>query len=381
MRTTGRPRSLTGRPEINSVQGKRSDLPRVYIEVSDQRLAAIIDTAASCSFINSQVLPEGYALDETVISTNLAADNMTMRITGKIRLNIELGGKTFACDTLVAPELRAPFLLGLRWLQQEEVVIDFGRNALYARKNERTTIPLIGAPLSKKVLIIIDSDQLQHQVPNQHLLRFQKVIRENAQVFSPPAGKLSRTRSVRHIIKLTNDQPFRIRPYEYSDVKRREIEKQVQKMLSAGIIEQCASPYSSPVVLANKSDGKFRFCVDYRRLNSITEDIAQPILRIIDAVKDLGIATIFTTIDLKSGYWQVPMDEIAKKYTAFSTPSGGTYHFNVMSFGLKGAPGTFQRLMTQEVLAGLQDICRVYLDDVIITHDHGKNTFNTWLES
>ena len=60
------------------------------------------------------------------------------------------------------------------------------------------------------------------------------------------------------------------------------------------------------------------------------------------------------------------MDEKAKKHTAFSTPSGGTYQFNVMPFGLKGAPGTFQRLMSQEVLAGLQDMCRVYLDDVII---------------
>ena len=69
-------------------------------------------------------------------------------------------------------------------------------------------------------------------------------------------------------------------------------------MLSVGIIEKYASSYSSPVVLAKKKDGQFRFCVEYRRLNSH----AQPIPRIMDAIKDLGIATIFTTIDLKSGY-------------------------------------------------------------------------------
>ncbi|CAB0043274.1 unnamed protein product [Trichogramma brassicae] len=93
----------------------------------------------------------------------------------------------------------------------------------------------------------------------------------------------------------------------------------------------------------------------------------QQIPRISDALKDLGDAKVFTTLDLKSGYWQIPMDETAKPYTAFTTPTGGSYQFRVMPFGLKGAPGTFQRLMSQEVLSGyLNKFCIVYLDDIII---------------
>ena len=81
----------------------------------------------------------------------------------------------------------------------------------------------------------------------------------------------------------------------YSEEKRKE-------MLAAGIIEPRASPYSSSVVMAKKSDRRFRFCVDYRRLNAITEVTAQPIPRILDALRDLRDATIFSALDLRSGY-------------------------------------------------------------------------------
>ena len=138
-------------------------------------------------------------------------------------------------------------------------------------------------------------------------------------------------------------------------------------MLADGITEPTSSPYSSPVVLAKKKSGQPRFCVDYQKLNSITEDYPQPIPNIPDALKDLGNAKIFSTLDLKSGYWQIPMEPASKKYTAFATPSGGSYQFRVMPFGLKGAPGTFQRLMSQEVLTGyIGKFCIVYLDDIII---------------
>ena len=84
-------------------------------------------------------------------------------------------------------------------------------------------------------------------------------------------------------------------------------------------------------------------------------------------MKDIAGAKVFCTLDLKSGYWQVRMKEQAKPYTAFSTHTGGTYQFKVMPFGLKGAPGTFVRLMSHEVLVGFINIfCSAYLDDILI---------------
>ena len=102
-----------------------------------------------------------------------------------------------------------------------------------------------------------------------------------------------------------------------------------------------------------EKDGSNRFCVDYRRLNRVTVDENAPPPIIHETIGDLGQAKVFSSIDLKSGYWQVPMASSAKKFIAFSTPDGAHYQFQVTPFVLKNAPATFQKLMAQEVLAVL----------------------------
>ena len=141
----------------------------------------------------------------------------------------------------------------------------------------------------------------------------------------------------------------------------------MQDILENGIIESSSFPYNSPIVIAKKKDGKDRFCVNYRKLNSITEDVVQPIPKIQKLLKDIGTATIFLTIDLNSGYWQIPINLACKRYTSFTTPEGGTYQFRVMPFGLKNASSTFQRFMMHEVLVGyVRNFSTAYLDDIII---------------
>lgn len=86
-----------------------------------------------------------------------------------------------------------------------------------------------------------------------------------------------------------------------------------------------------------------------------------------DAIRVLGDAIAFTTLDLKNGYWQIPLDTDSRNYTAFATPYGGTYRFRVMPFALKTATNTFQTLVAHIVLQGyLNHFCIVYLDDIII---------------
>ena len=174
---------------------------------------------------------------------------------------------------------------------------------------------------------------------------------------------LGQTDLVSHRINTGNSAPIKQAARRLPLAKRAEAEKEVRQMLDRGIIEPSASPWSSPVVLVKKKDGSVRFCIDYRRLNCVTVKDSYPLPRIDDSLDCLGKAKWFSTLDLASGYWQVPLYPDDQEKTAFVTQSG-LYHFKVLPFGLCNAPATFQRLM-ECVLAGLQwQICLLYIDDI-----------------
>ena len=183
-------------------------------------------------------------------------------------------------------------------------------------------------------------------------------------LFVSDKEQLGRTSVVKHSIE-TSGYPIRQPVRRLPESTRGAVDQEVQKMLKQGVIRPSTSPWSSPVVLVRKKDGSWRFCVDYRKVNSVTHRDAYPLPRIDATLDSLAGSKFFTTLDLASGYWQVELDEEAKEKTAFSIPSGH-FEFNVMPFGLTNAPATFQRLM-QCVLAGLTPSeCLIYLDDIIV---------------
>ena len=192
-----------------------------------------------------------------------------------------------------------------------------------------------------------------------------ELFHEFSDVFNRGEDDLGNTPLLEHAIE-THGPPLR-QPYRRQNPAVRRVEMaQVQQMLSNNVIRPLNSPWASPVVMARKKDGSLRFCVDFRQFNAATTKDAHPLPRIDDLLDALHGAKWFSTLDLKSGYWQVPITEQDKAKTTFRTSSGQLFEFNQVPFGLCNAPATFSCLMDR-VLAGLHwETCLFYLDDIIV---------------
>ena len=176
----------------------------------------------------------------------------------------------------------------------------------------------------------------------------------------------TRTHLLEHDIDVGESLPLRQRFYRVSQQKKKHIDKEVAYLLENGLAEPSSSAWASPCLLVGKPDGTSRFCTDYRKLNAVTKPDSFPLPRIEDLVDQVGAARFVSKFDLLKGYWQVPLTDRAKEVSSFIT-SEGLFSYKVMSFGLRNAPATFQRLMNT-VVSGL-DGCAVYLDDVVVHSD------------
>ncbi|GBM96236.1 Retrovirus-related Pol polyprotein from transposon 297 [Araneus ventricosus] len=192
-----------------------------------------------------------------------------------------------------------------------------------------------------------------------------KLLKEFQNLFSTCDADDGHCNMTQHRINTGDHPPIKQYPRRLPLARKEEAERLVNEMVENGIIEESSGPWASPIVLVKKKDGSTRFCVDYRKLNEITKKDSYLLPRIDDTLDSLNGSQWFTTLDLKSGYWQVEIRPEDREKTAF-TIGQGLRQFKVMPFGLCNAPATFERLM-ETVLRGLSsEACLVYLDDIII---------------
>ena len=192
------------------------------------------------------------------------------------------------------------------------------------------------------------------------------LVTEYRDVFALSDDELGCTDVTEHRIETGDSDPIKIPPHRISPAKLPIVQQEVEDMLKRGVIQHSNSPYSAPIVLARKKDGSWRFCVDYRRLNEVTVKDAFPIPKIEQTFDALNGAKFFSTLDLASGYWQVPVAPEDRFKTAFVTPDGGLYEYVRMPFGLTNAPGTFQRLMNTLFAQYIYKGVLIFLDDVLL---------------
>ena len=202
-------------------------------------------------------------------------------------------------------------------------------------------------------------------VPPEWKERLCRKMMERKDVFSCSEFDVGCARSTQHNIRVTDDKPFRERSRRLPPSDLEDVRKHLNDLKEAGIISESRSLYASPIVVVRKKNGTIRMCVDYRTLNRRTIPDQYTVPRVEDALTCLSGSKWFSVLDLRSGYYQIPLSAADKEKTAFTCPAG-FYQFERMPQGLCGAPATFQRVMERTV--GDMNLLEVlvYLDDVIV---------------
>ena len=204
--------------------------------------------------------------------------------------------------------------------------------------------------------------------PEDQAERARSLLKEYHDIFFLEKHDMGHTKAAKHkiVLKDPNTPPFKERFCRIPPPQLDEVCAHLKMMLDAGVIWPSNSQWCNAVVLVRKKDGSLRFCIDFRKLNSLTVKDSHPLPRTCETLESLTGAANYLTFDMNLGFWQVPMDEESKQYTAFRLGNMGLYECESMPFGLCNVPPTFQRLMLNCLGELNLTYCLIYLDNVII---------------
>ena len=252
-----------------------------------------------------------------------------------------------------------------KYVGQAELIPD--QKAILGVLQEDEDIELMAGGESSETSLedVVESLLKEVEVSPEEKEEARSFLRQHHKAFSIH-GELGRYTKHPFSINTGNAKPIRQMPRPVPFHRKAEVDKQLDEMLEKGIIEPSDSEWASPILMVKKADGSLRFCVDYRKLNAVTKHDSFPLPNINDCLASLGShSEYFSTLDMKSGYWQVQMDEDSQEKAAFTTHRG-LFKPVVQPFGPKGGVAHFSRIMTA-LLGSLQwKMLLIYLDDLLI---------------
>ena len=373
---------FTAHVSLHFIMGMhRKHTMKIEGDYQGYKVTVLIDSGASHNFICSQLIDKMVILTHKFQKYNIQLGSGNSLVGDTICKNIPISiqGVLTVQHYLPLKLNCSDVILGVEWLDTLGWVhFQFSQHLMKFRLNDSVYLfrgdPNISKAVDPGCQNIEVSQDTTHLQPsrltqdevNTRANTYEMVIKARfPTVFESPKG-LPPSRSVDHSIHLLPGvQPVNSRPDRYSHAQKDEIDKQTQELLLSRIIQPSRSPYASLALLVKKKDGNWRLCIDYRRLNKSTIPNRFPIPLVDELLDELHGSTIFSKLDLKSGYYQIRMLEEDIPKTAFKTHQGH-YEFKVMPFGLSNAPATFQSLMNSIFLPTLRKFVLVFFDDILI---------------
>lgn len=357
------------------VNKKCDNRPYIKVRLIDRDIVGLLDSGANASVVGSEGLKIislcGIRITQSFSRHVITADGTRQNVVGVVDLPIFVNESCRILRALVVPRLRHAFIFGSDFCRKFNLRIDFKHNAWEVRDNDNFEVNVVNAidpvSLEKEVSTRHNFTACQAQQTDDVITLFKNLNRD---------GNIGRTNKLVHHIETGDATPIKQRQYLLSPYMLSHLNKELDKMLELGVVEPSESAWSSPVLLVKKKDDTYRFCFDGRKLNSVTKKDSYPLPfvdRILNMLRD---ARYISSIDLRSAFWQIPLDNESKEKTAFAVPGRGLYHFTVLPFGLSNAAQVQQRLMDAVFGPALEPHIFVYLDDIIIT----SKTFEEHIE-
>ncbi|WVZ75956.1 LOW QUALITY PROTEIN: hypothetical protein U9M48_023968 [Paspalum notatum var. saurae] len=356
--------------QLEQVPGGELVLAGTFL-VNDHPTAVLFDSGASFTFISkAYALKHGYEIIELKQKYHITAAGSSINTNHIMRdLHLQVGKESLFINSLVLPQLGIDIILGMNWLKQHHARIDVDNITIQLHSSSGIDM-FIQVPLHKHVSHTVNVAETQLEA--QALAKI-PVACEYPDVFPEELPGLPPDRDVEFSIKLVpGTTPVSRRPYRMAPNELKELKVQLQEQLDKGFIHPSSSPWGCPPLFVEKKDqGGKRLCVDYRPLNAVTIKNKYPLPHIDILFDQLGGATVFSKIDLRSGYHQIKIREEDIPKTAFSTRYG-LCEYLVMSFGLTNAPAFFMYMMNSMFMNELDKFVIVFIDDILIYSKNEK---------
>ncbi|PKA48706.1 RNA-directed DNA polymerase like [Apostasia shenzhenica] len=377
--------------------GERGTQPRVYaltrqeaqdspdviagtLSLNDSPVIVLFDSGASHSFISESIIQklqlETCPLDE-VLHVALPT-GITIEVKLFVKVKIKIKNKEFWAELIVVPIIEFDVILGMNWLSDNQVIIDCREKKIKVHIPESSDVVYYGYGRKIPIVSAIQAHQLVRKGCEAYLaialnvksepvkIQVIPIVKEYPDVFPEDLMGLPPNREVELPIELiSGTEPISKAPYRMATTELQELKTQLQELLDKGYIRPSISPWGAPVLFVKKKDGSLRMCIDYRELNRVTIKNKYPLPRINDLFDQLQGASIFSKIDLRSGYYQLKIKEADISKTAFRTRYEH-YEYLVMSFGLTNAPAVFMDLMNRVFQPYLDQFVIVFIDDILI---------------
>lgn len=331
--------------------------PFLEIRVFGAKVKALLDSGASKTILGKDGtwILEKFPVHCQRYETNFVetADASRHTISGEIKLQITLKGRTCELPVLVVPTLKHSLILGVDFWERMKLITNL---------HDKTWD---FAPTKEFVATVTTEQGLKS---GEHLTEDQKqILNELVEChFKQAPEGLGRTHLVEHVIDTGDAPPIKQRYYPMSPARLKIVNDELDKMLSLGVVEKSKSAWSSPIVLVDKPGGGTRFCINFQKVNTVTKRDAYPLPQVTMILDRLRDAKYLTTLDVKSAYWQIPLSKESRDKSAFTVPGRGLFEFVTMPFGLHNAAATWQRFIDAVIGADLEPHCFVYLDDIIV---------------